>query len=549
MHIARPTMICEMEGQMFRRAFLFCLVSLLIPVAAASQNPGIKQGDPAFYFDFPGGTISAMRGETWCEHLYAANFYWSSTLCAEGLIDTFAVLTSDLLGWPITSTFEDESDAAGVCIILDDEVPQVGTWYFEVDVCITVPCEAAIDENNTFFANLVYCDGTMTAQPDSGDCEDPNWRSGGTIACYSTITQDFVVVESPPSLHILQDTLYFVVENQSQAYVPFSICNGDPCAPPSDFDYVITNSNTEYPFERFGSVDSLEGGGCEDVYAIINGTLYDPSEYDTLTIIAWDVNTGMEYDTCVQAIYIMPDFCCMPIFERPVIFLLVLILIASAAILLRRTSINRTLTIILAIALVAAIIQGCGGEKEGFLEPAQQPDPKPIPFKGSDCQIDLNGDGSVDFVSDWLWYETADFPSSSSMIAQLICPRDENRVQYSFPEGSLALKDRTPVDEALGWSGFCSWLTSVHWRIDRGWDPSWGGPWAGAPAMSLGVSIVVDGKIHYGWIKISVDSEFGTISVHDFAYQPIPGEGILAGIHPDPIDNGEYKDTGKVPEK
>lgn len=210
---------------------------------------------------------------------------------------------------------------------------------------------------------------------------------------------------------------------------------------------------------------------------------------------------------------------------------------------------KRTLTIILAIAFAAGTIQGCGGEKEGLVEPEYKPDPQPIPFRGSEFQIDLNGDGSVDFVSDWIWYSTHDIPSSGSMIAQRICPRDENRVQYSFPEGCLALKDRTPVDEALGWSGFCSWPTSIHWSIDRGWDPSWSGPWVGAPAMSLGVSIVIDGKIHYGWIKISIDSEFGTISVHDFAYQPIPGERILAGIHPDLHDNGEYKDTGQIPEE
>ena len=40
-----------------------------------------KEGDPGFYFNFPGGTIELIRGESWCDHLYAANMYWASATC------------------------------------------------------------------------------------------------------------------------------------------------------------------------------------------------------------------------------------------------------------------------------------------------------------------------------------------------------------------------------------------------------------------------------------------------------------------------------------
>jgi len=290
-----------------------------------------KEGDPGFYFDFPGGTITLIRGESWCEHLYAANMYWASATCT-GLLDTFCVTAGDDLGWPVTNSVPG-------CQILDDNL---GVWYYELDICITVPCEAVVGETNTLTVQMSYCDINGVCAPDCGDCEDPNWRSEGTIACFSTITQGFEVVASPPALYILQDTLYIIEQGQTAAYVPFSICNGDACAPPTDYDYLITSlGNVGSALNQGGTASSVVGGECSDVYGIVDAGTAAVCTWDTLTIIVWDAATGTVYDTCVQAIHVVEPIP-VPIFSAPVVTVLVLIMIAAAAVVMKRSVANRT---------------------------------------------------------------------------------------------------------------------------------------------------------------------------------------------------------------
>jgi hypothetical protein len=318
-----------------KKLMLMALVVILLPAVASAQ--GIKQGDPAFYFNFPGGTINVIKGETWCDHLYAANFYWSSGTCQDP-IDTFAVVTSDVQGWPITNLFAaDDTDAEGVCVILDDAV--AGVWYYEVNVCITVPCEATVGDLNTFTVQMAYCDEGVAA-PDSGDCEDPNVRSG-PVDCFSTITQDFEVVESPPALFILQDTLYFVEAGQTAAYIPFSICNGDACAPATDYDYVITSlGNVGSALNQTGTAAGVGGGLCQDVYGIVDAGAATVCTFDTLTIIVWDAGVGSIYDTCVQAIHVVEPVP-VPLFTAPVVTILVLAMILAAAVIMKRHAVSK----------------------------------------------------------------------------------------------------------------------------------------------------------------------------------------------------------------
>ena len=323
-----------------KKLMLVALVVILLPSVLGAQ--GIKQGDPAFYFNFPGGTINVIKGETWGDHLYAGNFYWSNDpevySCVDP-VDTFAVVTGDDLGWPITNVFDDgtDTDAEGVCYILDDLVAL--EWYFNVAVCITVPCEALVGDLNTFSVQMAYCDEGVAA-PDSGDCEDPNVRSG-PVDCYSTITQDFEVTASPPALYILQDTLYFVEQGQTAAYIPFSICNGDACAPPTDYDYVITSLGyVGAALNQTGTASGVSGGTCQDVYGIVDAGVTAVCTYDTLTIVVWDAGVGSIYDTCVQAIHVVEPVP-VPLFTAPVVTILVLAMILAAAVIMKRHAVSK----------------------------------------------------------------------------------------------------------------------------------------------------------------------------------------------------------------
>jgi hypothetical protein len=287
----------------------------------------IRDGDPGFFVGFPGGTVDVVKGETWCADIAPTNFSFVSTTCL--LDDTFCVHYYDNLGWTIAPT----GHAADECFI------QAGATYYWETVCITVPCDATIGATNTLCAYMGFCDIDIVCQPDSADCEDPNYYSGSPY--YSLTCQDFEVVESPPALYILQDTLYFVEQGQTAAYVPFSICNGDPCAPATDYGYNITSLGLVGAAINVTDIAAgVVGGTCEDVYGIIDAGLADVCDYDTLTIIAWDDATGTVYDTCVQVIHIVEPVP-VPLFTTPVVTILVLAMILAAAVIMKRTAVSK----------------------------------------------------------------------------------------------------------------------------------------------------------------------------------------------------------------
>jgi len=323
-----------------KKLILLALVVMLLP--AMAQGYDLKQGDPAFYFDFDGGTIELIRGETWCFSAYAMNYGWASTLCP-GTYDTFAVVSGELLGWPLTNEFAAfeqgtvGEDAEGTCYIINDD--GVDPWYFVTDVCLTVPCEAAIDDVNTLTLQMAYCDDQMVAQPDSGDCENPNIHA--EVDRWSLISQDFVVVESPPALYILQDSLYYVEQGQTSAYIPFAICNGDPCAPATTYNYVITSLGaTGLPaINQPGSLPGVVGGECGNVYGIVDAGEGIVCTFDELTIIAWD-ESGSVYDTCVQLIHVVEPVP-VPLFTAPVVTILVLAMILAAAVIMKRHAVSK----------------------------------------------------------------------------------------------------------------------------------------------------------------------------------------------------------------
>jgi hypothetical protein len=357
-----------------KKLILLALVVILLPMAAQAYE--LRDGDPAFIFQFVGDgtTLEVIMGETWCDYLYVANYAVrdiNGTSC-NGRLDTMAVVTTDLQGWPITNVFDYYVDANllgenanGVCMLFEDTCTIAGgnctfgdpadtilhvSWLYEVLVCIDVPCNQGdlTGQLNTLTGQIAYCDVTMTAQPDTSDCEDPNTRNpyswaGETapVDVYSMTSISFEVIASPPPLSIFQDTLYFVEEGVTQAYVPFSLCNGDLCAGISDYDYLITSNGTVgTALSQTGTVTGVGPGECADVYAIVDAGSAVACTYDTLKIVAWDVATGLTYDTCVQAIHVVEPVP-VPLFTAPVVTILVLAMILAAAVIMKRHAVSK----------------------------------------------------------------------------------------------------------------------------------------------------------------------------------------------------------------
>ena len=307
-----------------KKLLVLATVLLVIPV---TLNAGtvVFDGDAGIYgLFYP--TADVVAGETYCDVVGPANFGFISTLCSD-VIDTFCMHYYDDLGWPIATAFTE--DAEGVCWELDSG------YTFDIEVCITVPCEGAtVGITNNFCAMMAYCDVYEVCQPDSGDCENPNDWSGDMV--WNTTCAELTIVESPPALYVLQDTLYLVEVGLTQAYIPFGICNGDPCAPPTNYDYHLWSlGHIGTAIDVTGSAIGVQGGTCLDVYGILDASATEVCDYDTLTIIAWSLEGEIIYDTCVQVVHIVEPVD-VPLFSTPVITILVLAMILAAAVTMRK---------------------------------------------------------------------------------------------------------------------------------------------------------------------------------------------------------------------
>ncbi len=50
----------------------------------------------------------------------------------------------------------------------------------------------------------------------------------------------------------------------------------------------------------------------------------------------------------------------------------------------------------------------------------------------------------------------------------------------------------------------------------------------------IGVEFPINAMSHFGWIRVSIDNAAGTFVVNDWAYNDVPGEGLVAGQIPEP---------------
>jgi hypothetical protein len=278
------------------------------------------------YVDFGVESRDVIAGETVCWELGPANFGFVSSTCTES--DTFCMEAYDTEGWVITG-----DPQLWACMILD---PGYVWWQ---DICVTVPGGVEIGDTDTITAIMSYCNASNICRPDCGDCEDPNWQSGEPYYYMDTIVLH--VVESPPMLEILQDSLTLVWGEQSAAYVSFTICNMDPYSIPRVYDYSIMNrGHVGAGFPQGGSTDPVAGGECEEVFGIVDATFSNECDMDTLTIVAWDSETGTVYDTCVQIIHVVFPLP-VSLFTAPVVAVLVLVIMLTSAVIMKKHIIGK----------------------------------------------------------------------------------------------------------------------------------------------------------------------------------------------------------------
>jgi C1A family cysteine protease len=302
-----------------------------MPVATTCS----KEGDPALRYGWgeydglpynqPGEDYaSAYAGQTITYRLapYNASPTWLPAGCKGS--DTLCFHVSDAKGWAIGS-----SPPLDTPMILSAGY----IWY--QDVSIAIPCSADLFSYDTVIAQVAYTDVNGVCAPECEDCNDPNTRPSTGVKYYSADTLIIQVVEAPPSLSVLQDTLTLVDRGQTQAYVPFTICNQDECVPSTSYGYRITSKGHVGPPLNTSGVISVPGGECKDLYGVVNAGTAVACAYDTLRIIVWTTGDPALYDTCVQVVHVVEPQS-VPLFTPPVAAILVLALVAIAAIFMRR---------------------------------------------------------------------------------------------------------------------------------------------------------------------------------------------------------------------
>jgi len=331
---------------------ILALAVLLVPgIVMAVPSYCTWNGDPVLRYGFNHGTLVAgtfvanppgtynqpgpdfgtiMPGQTLTKLIGCGDGGNAGSVPGCGIAgapDSFCVAASSKRGWATSG-----SPALGSLRILALGPGYV--WYQYVS--LTAPCAATIGTIDTFIASEHYWN-TMggVCAPECGDCTEPNMRLG--VPYYHSDTLIVTVIASPPPLTILQDSLTLVDQGQTQAYIPFSICNTDACNPAYSYN-IKSKGHIGAAINTSGST-SVPGGTCVSVYGVINAGSALVCDLDTLTIIAWGGVPTM-YDTCVQIIHVVsPEP--VPLFTVPVVTILVLALILAAAVFMRRRAVSR----------------------------------------------------------------------------------------------------------------------------------------------------------------------------------------------------------------
>jgi hypothetical protein len=310
-----------------KKLILLALGVLLIPGLVVAGTP-TREGNGVFHsgYRFPdhfGGstwpvTAYVIAGEAWTDWLVGINHSLGTT-CNQ--TDTFCFSVTQTLAWsiPYTTTGNHILECA------------TGIWYEYLDFTVNVPCSVSPGDVNTVtfvhaYANDDTCDASINS-------------CSASVNSKQRVVLNFEVVASPPALYILQDTLYLIEQGQTAAYVPFSICNGDPCSPPINFNYTITSLGTVGDPLNENGVVAPNGGECADVYGIVDAGDADVCDFDWLTIVVW-TDGGTTYDTCVQKIHVVTPVP-VPLFTAPVVTILVLAMILAAAVIMKRHAVSK----------------------------------------------------------------------------------------------------------------------------------------------------------------------------------------------------------------
>jgi len=286
------------------------LVILLLPAMASAQEP-CPTADNLFWHPgyLPASGDTLYPGETWS--------YDSFAICYNsGGTDTAGYICIEILdtkGWIAEKTGEGVWSLPGASCY--------GFW----DASVTFSCDAVSGETDTVYFVVALADTNFDCRTDCA----PN----DTFALE-------VYFDTPPDLRelvVLQDSITYVDQGQTAAYIPFQLCydNPDICAASVDVAYTLTSKGHVGPAINITDTVTVAPGDCETVFGVIDAGAASICDYDTLNISAYVISDPSLTDDCVQIIHVVEPLP-VPFLTAPFIAVFVLALVLAAAVFLRK---------------------------------------------------------------------------------------------------------------------------------------------------------------------------------------------------------------------
>jgi hypothetical protein len=144
--------------------------------------------------------------------------------------------------------------------------------------------------------------------------------------------------------------------------------------------------------------------------------------------------------------------------------------------------------------------------------------------------LDLNHDGIPDFNIAIAWVYCGDACSGYSLYVRPYDSKRQNQI-VGVDEAASALRVAAPIWAGRPWSGR-NMAYEIHDSIFT--TLSSRGLWTNVTDRYLGLRFEIDGKTHYGWARLTVQSDanidFLEATITGYAYETVPGRPMFAGL-------------------
>jgi hypothetical protein len=149
-------------------------------------------------------------------------------------------------------------------------------------------------------------------------------------------------------------------------------------------------------------------------------------------------------------------------------------------------------------------------------------------------QLDLNNDGTPDFafgLSSTIRFTSIGYTSRFKFLLRLAPDQAGNQVvqgQQAGTAAAVAAGRKIGPQQKFGANGYL--VHQVYNISSKSKDLS-SGSWRTVEFAYVGLKIMIDGQVHYGWARIKFPYPYGYDypSIYGYAYESIPNQPIIAG--------------------